>query len=202
MLQCYKYLVNKPMPKRNQLKDKIEGERKRWPVATTWTCATSQRLASLIKQTDWRTDRQAKRQCTDDDDDNEKQAIKHKLTAKNESGEIYLASFASRLFLFLSIRLQLRVLLGKWATNDRRTDILTSMRRLDTNSWRKSKTETETRRESATFVAQRTRLKTRTKRARSLKARLITPTGLGRLGPGCDRLRPDLPIPSGTRHFF
>lgn len=63
-------------------------------MATTWTCATSQRLASLIKQTGRRTDGQAKRQCTDDDDDNEKQAIKHKLTAKNESGEIYLASFS------------------------------------------------------------------------------------------------------------
>lgn len=48
----------------------------------------------VANQTDGQTDRQAKRQCTDDDDDNEKQAIKHKLTAKNESGEIYLASFS------------------------------------------------------------------------------------------------------------
>lgn len=29
MLQCYKYLVNKPMPKRNQLRDKTQRERDR-----------------------------------------------------------------------------------------------------------------------------------------------------------------------------
>lgn len=69
----------------------------------------------VANQTDGQTDRQAKRQCTDDDDDNEKQAIKHKLTAKNESGEIYLASFSplSLSSIRLQLRLQLRVLLGK-----------------------------------------------------------------------------------------
>lgn len=91
------------MPKRNQLKDETrERERAR---DSRWQQLEPVPLPKrrVANQTD-SLDRRPKRQCTDDDDDNEKQAIKHKLTAKNESGEIYL--LLSRLFLsFLTLRL-------------------------------------------------------------------------------------------------